>query len=212
MNIKPKIENFLSGDDIPLSSRFQIKKYFNLRSNSLINIFLLAILLIELIMPHKIYAQELNNKLNSVAKYNFAELALSSDVYAFNDRYVPEEIELRHQAEEREKERKKGNRYNAISEMMVTSTAYSSTVDQCDADPFIAASGKRVHDGMVAANFLKFNTKIRIPDLFGDKIFVVEDRMNPRFQNRIDIWMETRERALQYGHKQIKIEILREVK
>lgn len=213
MSIKPKIENSLSGDDIPLSKHFQIKKYFNLKVKSLINILLPAILLIEIIMPHRIYAQELNNQSNKFgAKYDFAELALSSDVYAFNDRYVPEEIELQHQVEERKKERKEENGFSPISMMTVTSTAYSSTVDQCDGDPFIAASGKRVHDGMVAANFLKFNTKIRIPELFGDKIFVVEDRMNPRFQNRIDIWMKTREEAVQYGHKQIKIEILEEAK
>ncbi|MFH1713324.1 MAG: 3D domain-containing protein, partial [Candidatus Jacksonbacteria bacterium] len=66
----------------------------------------------------------------------------------------------------------------------------------------------RVHDGMVAANFLPFNTKIKIPDIFGDKIFIVEDRMNRRFQNRVDIWMETRQEAMQYGVRQVKIEIL----
>ena len=41
-------------------------------------------------------------------------------------------------------------------------TAYSSTIDQCDNEPFIAASGKRVYDGMVAANFLPLGTKIKI--------------------------------------------------
>ncbi|MFH0856461.1 MAG: 3D domain-containing protein [bacterium] len=209
MSAKPKIIDSLAEDDIPLSSPLQIKKYFNLKLKSFINISLLAVLLTELIMPHKIFAQELLKDSNKFgAKYNFPELALSSDVYAFNDKFVPEEIELQRQAEER---KKAGATYSA-AEMVVSSTAYSSTVDQCDDDPFIAASGKRVHDGMVAANFLKFNTKIRIPELFGDKIFVVEDRMNPRFQNRIDIWMGTREEAIQYGFRKVRIEILETIK
>ncbi|MCK5460250.1 3D domain-containing protein [Candidatus Parcubacteria bacterium] len=90
----------------------------------------------------------------------------------------------------------------------VVVTAYSSTVDQCDSTPFITANGTRVHDGIIAANFLKFKTKIRFPDYSGDKIYTVEDRMHPRFSNRADIWMETRSQALQFGKRRIKIEVL----
>lgn len=92
---------------------------------------------------------------------------------------------------------------------IVSMTAYSSTVDQCDGDPFITASGSRVRDGIVAANFVPLGTKIKIPALYGDKIFVVEDRMNRRYQSRVDIWMNTRQEALNFGvKKQIEIEIL----
>ncbi|MBI2099599.1 3D domain-containing protein [Candidatus Uhrbacteria bacterium] len=89
----------------------------------------------------------------------------------------------------------------------VTVTAYSSTPDQTDDTPFIAASGKRVHDGMVAANFLRFGTKVRFPDYFDDKDFIIEDRMHERFSNRMDVWMETREEALQFGIRRLKVEI-----
>ncbi|MEK7167531.1 MAG: hypothetical protein AAB791_00850 [Patescibacteria group bacterium] len=89
----------------------------------------------------------------------------------------------------------------------VAITAYSSTVDQCDGDPFTTANGKRVKDGIVAGNFLRFGTKIKIPELYGDKIFSVEDRMNPRYDKRIDIWMETREEAKKFGVKYVEIEI-----
>ncbi len=89
----------------------------------------------------------------------------------------------------------------------VTVTAYSSTPDQCDNSPFITASGTRVHDGTLAANFLPFGTKVRFPEYFGDKIFTVEDRMHPRFFYRADIWMETREMAKKFGIKKLKMEI-----
>ncbi|MCK4745172.1 3D domain-containing protein [Candidatus Parcubacteria bacterium] len=90
----------------------------------------------------------------------------------------------------------------------VVVTAYSSTVDQCDSTPFITANGTRVHDGIIAANFLKFGTKIRFSEYSGDKVYTVEDRMHPRFSNRADIWMETRSQALQFGKRRIRIEIL----
>lgn len=88
-------------------------------------------------------------------------------------------------------------------------TAYSSTVDQCDDDPFIAASGKRVYDGMIAANFLPFGTKIKIPSLYGDKIFTVDDRMNARYgYGRMDIWMDApRSEVNAFGVKRVEIEI-----
>ncbi len=89
-------------------------------------------------------------------------------------------------------------------------TAYSSTPDQTDNDPFIMASGKHVYDGAIAANFLPFGTKVRFPEVYGDKIFTVEDRMHRRFSERIDIWMETRRKAEVFGIKKIKYEIVEE--
>ena len=88
-------------------------------------------------------------------------------------------------------------------------TAYTSTKDQTDDDPFIAATGKRVHDGMIAANFLPFGTKVKIPALYGDKIFVVEDRMNARYgYGRMDMWMDaTKAEARKFGVKRVEVEI-----
>lgn len=95
-----------------------------------------------------------------------------------------------------------------MNQIEVEVTAYSSTKDQTDDSPFIAASGKKVYDGIVAANFLPFGTKIKIPALFGDKIFTVDDRMNKRFQNRIDIWFTTRIKAIKFGVQKTIIEIV----
>jgi 3D (Asp-Asp-Asp) domain-containing protein len=91
---------------------------------------------------------------------------------------------------------------------LVDATGYSSTPDQTDSTPFITASGTFVRDGVVAANFLPIGTRIKIPELFGDKQFIVEDRMNSRYWYRVDVWFPDRESALQFGLKKIKVEIV----
>lgn len=90
----------------------------------------------------------------------------------------------------------------------VWTTAYSSTPDQTDSTPFITANGKHVYDGLVAANFLPFGAKVRFPEMFGEKIFTVNDRMNKRYNYRIDIWMASRDKAIQHGVRKMRYEIL----
>ena len=87
-------------------------------------------------------------------------------------------------------------------------TAYSSTVDQTDSTPFTTASGTRVRDGVVAANWLPIGTKVKIPALFGDKIFVVEDRMAHKNREKLDIWFASTTAALKFGVKYARVEIL----
>lgn len=87
-------------------------------------------------------------------------------------------------------------------------TGYSSTPDQTDSTPFITAANTFVRPGIVAANFLPLGTKIRLPELYGDRIFVVEDRMHPRKHYLVDIWFPTREEALNFGAKTTLIEVL----
>jgi len=89
-------------------------------------------------------------------------------------------------------------------------TAYSSTPEQTDSTPFITASMTQVRDGIVAYNCLPFGTKIRIPELFGYKIFVVEDRMAEKWGcSRMDLWMADTKEALEFGIKKEMIEILK---
>ncbi len=87
-------------------------------------------------------------------------------------------------------------------------TAYSSTEEQTDDTPFITALGTDVRDGIVAANFLAFGTRVKIPELFGNKEFVVEDRMHHRFSDRIDIWFEDTDKAKEFGKQYTIVEIL----
>ena len=88
-------------------------------------------------------------------------------------------------------------------------TGYSSTPWQTDDTPFVTAAGTSVRNGVVANNLLPFGTKIRIPSLFGDKIFIVEDRMNSRMSSyQFDVWFANTKDALIFGVKTAKIEIL----
>ncbi len=87
-------------------------------------------------------------------------------------------------------------------------TAYASDPAETSDHPFITASGEHVRDGIVATNLLPFGTQIKIPALFGDKIFVVEDRMNKRFGNTIDIWMTSRLKAIDFGVARTSVVIL----
>jgi len=88
-------------------------------------------------------------------------------------------------------------------------TAYSSTVWQTDDDPFITASGIHVKEGIIANNMLPFGTEIKIPEYFGDKVFVVEDRMNRRKGPYwVDIWFATTQEAVDFGIREAYIEVL----
>lgn len=91
---------------------------------------------------------------------------------------------------------------------MVKITAYTSAPEETDDTPFITATGNTVRDGIVATNFLPFGTRIQIPKLFGEKVFVVDDRMHPRMKNVVDIWMEDKQEALKFGFKNAEIAIL----
>lgn len=91
-------------------------------------------------------------------------------------------------------------------------TAYNSEVGQTDSTPCITANGFNVCEhgveDTIAANFLKFGTKVQIPDLFGDRIFIVRDRMNKKHPSRVDIWMLDRTDALKFGKRTAKIVVV----
>lgn len=87
-------------------------------------------------------------------------------------------------------------------------TGYSSRIEETDETPFITASGTTVRPGVIAANWLPFGTKVRIPDVFGNRVFVVEDRMHRRNSDKMDIWFPTTEEALRFGVQSTRVEIL----
>ncbi len=158
---------------------FLAKKYLNFIEKTLI--LALLVVVFEFCMPHVIYGQETGNS-NELGPV-LVQITNTNDTDLGDSIDKPRIIRW------------------------VTITAYSSTVDQCDDTPFIAASNKHVYDGMVACNFLPFGTKVKFPDVFGDKIFTVDDRMNKKYNSRIDIWMPTREQAKQFGAQYLKVEI-----
>ncbi|MEK7086642.1 MAG: hypothetical protein AAB935_00080 [Patescibacteria group bacterium] len=87
-------------------------------------------------------------------------------------------------------------------------TAYSSTPEETDDTPFITARGTAVRDGIIATNLLPFGSRVKIPKLFGDKIFTVEDRMHRRKENFIDVWMPTKEDAEKLGINFTEVTVL----
>src|SRR3989338_6690223 len=97
--------------------------------------------------------------------------------------------------------------------IMVVATAYSSSVEETDSDPCTTANGfnvcKNNIENVIAANFLPFGTRVRFPDLYGDRTFTVHDRMNRRYgKGRIDVWLKTKQSARQFGVKRIQMEIV----
>lgn len=98
--------------------------------------------------------------------------------------------------------------FRVVKTYTVRATAYSSTVDQTDSTPFITASNTYVRDGIIAANFLPFGTTVRIPEIYGNKLFVVEDRMHQRYWYNVDIWFPEREMAKEFGARKVRIEVV----
>jgi 3D (Asp-Asp-Asp) domain-containing protein len=99
-----------------------------------------------------------------------------------------------------------------VKKYKVVATAYSSEPAQTDDTPCITANGYDVcaanKENVVAANFLKIGTKVRVPALYGNKIFYVYDRMNPKYNTRMDFWKKSKQTAIDFGVKYIEIEIV----
>jgi len=85
-------------------------------------------------------------------------------------------------------------------------TAYTSSPEETDDDPFITASGERVGKGTAACpSRYSFGTEIVIEG----KTYRCQDRMNSRYRetNRFDIWMESKDEAYEWGIKELQIEV-----
>lgn len=84
-------------------------------------------------------------------------------------------------------------------------TAYSSSLDETSGDPWITASGERVREGIVACSRkYPFGTRLVIE---GD-VYECLDRLAPRYDTRVDIWMPSKDAALTYGAREMWVEVL----
>ncbi len=92
--------------------------------------------------------------------------------------------------------------------LQVWLTAYSSVPEQTDSTPFITASGQLVRDGIIASNALPFGTLVKIPSIFGEKIFTVEDRMSKKKNGFMDIWMPTTQDAIDFGIRRVEVVVV----
>jgi len=101
------------------------------------------------------------------------------------------------------------NTDSQIRKIKVVVTAYSSSPWETDENPYITAAGTWVRDGIIANNLLPFGTKLKMTELYGDKIFVVEDRMHrKKGYYHVDIWFPSYEEALNFRTNNTYIEIL----
>ena len=101
----------------------------------------------------------------------------------------------------------------------VTATAYNSLAYQTSDQPNITAFGDSLKPGMkciavsrdLLALGLKHNTLVTIDGLEG--IYLVKDKMNRRWKNRIDIYMDNDVKAAKkWGRKKVTISYRAEVK
>ena len=84
-------------------------------------------------------------------------------------------------------------------------TAYSSSEDETDEDPWTAADGSRPRYGIVANNCLPFGEPVKI----ANEVFIVRDRKNKRYGCEwFDIWMPSKDQALNFGIKRAPVEIV----
>ena len=91
-------------------------------------------------------------------------------------------------------------------EIFATIYAYNSEVEQTDANPFMMASGNKVYDGAIACpEFVAFGIKVE----FLGKKYTCEDRMGEyyRDKNYFDIWMATKEQAIEWGKVGAQVKI-----
>jgi 3D (Asp-Asp-Asp) domain-containing protein len=93
----------------------------------------------------------------------------------------------------------------------VTVTAYNPSTEQCDDDPLIAASMRKVRSGTIAVSRdlfdqgWVFGRKVRIEGL---GIFEINDLMNKRYKKRVDVFMWDKDQARAFGKRVFKAALL----
>ena len=92
----------------------------------------------------------------------------------------------------------------------ITITSYNNEAEQTDSSPHIMASNRMVYEGAVAISRdlrKKYNLKWGdIVEVFND-YYVIEDLMNDKYKNRIDIFSFSKEKSksIHYKHQKVKI-------
>ena len=170
------------------------------------------VFMIQIGFPHLAFAAHENQRARAEGEHmRYVARLLGLEVYeAHKDILLARAEKMRSVADDdRDMHLPMDNEPSVVDEVWLTVTAYSSEPRQTDDTPFTTAWQTPVRDGVVALNFLPKGTLVRFPALYGDKVFVVEDRMNARYTFRADIWMYTRTEAIDFGMKYTNMEILR---
>lgn len=85
------------------------------------------------------------------------------------------------------------NNYKTYNFENIKVTAYNNAPNQTDSTPNITASNRPVYEGSVALSRDFFKKGVRYGDLLYidcfDGWYIIEDKMNARFTNRVDIFL-----------------------
>ncbi len=113
---------------------------------------------------------------------------------------------------------------------LLKATAYTSSRHETDATPHLTATGARTRLGILAVSRdlldeeLPYGSLVRLYDLgrwqdgkgagtfdplFSGLLFVVEDTMNKRKRQQIDVWLPDRSLALKFGVRRVKVVVVR---
>ncbi|APD09560.1 MULTISPECIES: 3D domain-containing protein [Thermus] len=111
--------------------------------------------------------------------------------------------------------------------LVLQATAYTSSVRETDATPFVTATGMRTRLGVLAVSrdllkVLPYGTKVRLRDLgsvygrgkgqfdylFQGRIFVVADVMHPRMREKVDVWLPDRATAVRFGRRLVELVVV----
>ncbi|MEW6482864.1 MAG: 3D domain-containing protein, partial [bacterium] len=96
---------------------------------------------------------------------------------------------------------------NSLQSLQVVATAYSPDKGQCDNDPLITATNKKVKEGGIAVSrplekILPMGSWVFVED----KLYEVNDRMSPKWQDyRIDVFCWNKNKARAFGKKKVVI-------
>lgn len=170
------------------------KKAYKIYTQTLIPVFVLSITAIQMTFPQMALAIEDISVINESNRSQITNVITDPD-WNYSIR-LPEPNE-------------RTPRYT----INITVTAYNSLPWQTDDTPCITASGmdicERNAEDIIATNFayLPYGTRVKLPDLYDDRIFRVEDRMNKRYYRRADIWMKEYADAKAFGKRWTRMEI-----
>lgn len=120
---------------------------------------------------------------------------------------------------------------NAGLSFTLRATGYNSEVNQTDSTPHITATGTTTRFGIIAVSRdllnqdIPYGSLVRIVDkgnyyngrgagqfqqlLDEQTLFIVEDTMHPRKRQQIDVWFPHMSTALDWGVRQVEVEVVR---
>ena len=96
---------------------------------------------------------------------------------------------------------KASERYSFVAEV----TAYTASDDECGNSEGITASGTHVEQGRTIAvpSWIPFGTKV----IIGGHEYIAEDSGGLIQDNRLDIYMDSREDAIEFGRKELEVTV-----